>query len=115
MIGWILLSKMIKIAPHFYDHPSDLLWLPTYFAFAYWHSFVKLYCALTFWEHSWNGRNLEFTQVGPDQLLGEVGLMRAMPDSPRVLRGTNGAGVHPAASNHPYRRCSASKEGGAHQ
>lgn len=113
MVGWILLSKMIKIAPHFYDHPSDLLWLPTYVAFAYWHSFVKLYCALTFWEHGWNGRNLQLDQVAPAQLLEEVELMSAMPDSPRILRGTNG--VYPAANNHTYRRCSASKEESAHQ
>lgn len=58
MLIWIFVSKMVKIAPHFYDHPSDLRWLPAYLAYAYWHSFVKLYCSLTFWNHSWGGRDL---------------------------------------------------------
>lgn len=58
MLLWIFVSKMVKIAPHFYDHPYDLLWLPAYLMFVYWHSLVKLYCALTFWNHSWGGRDL---------------------------------------------------------
>lgn len=57
MVVWILASKMVKIAAHFIDHPSDIVWLPGYIAFAYWHSFIKLYCLLTFYDHSWNGRN----------------------------------------------------------
>lgn len=50
---------MVKIAPHFYEHPYDLLWIPAYLCYAYWHSLVKMYCAVTFWDHSWGGRNLE--------------------------------------------------------
>lgn len=100
MVGWIFLTKTIKIAPHFYDHPSDLPWLGAYIAFAYWHSLVKLYCAVTFWNHGWNGRNLQLAEATPDQLPDEVELMRDIPDSPRVLRRTNG--VYPATSSCPY-------------
>jgi hypothetical protein len=63
MVLWILGSKMVKIAPHFWDHPSDLVWLPVYFAYAYFHSLVKIYCGLTFWNHAWNGRNLALTEA----------------------------------------------------
>lgn len=59
MISWILLSKLVKIAPHLWDHPVDWILLPGYLVFAYAHSFIKLYCALTFWDHSWSGRSLE--------------------------------------------------------
>lgn len=59
MVAWILFSKMVKIAPHFVNHPSDIVWLPGYLAFAYFHSFIKLYCLFTFFDHSWNGRNLD--------------------------------------------------------
>lgn len=58
MVSWILGTKMVKIVPHFINHPSDLVWLPGYLAFAYWHSLIKLYCLLTFCDHTWNGRNL---------------------------------------------------------
>ncbi|PSR94011.1 nucleotide-diphospho-sugar transferase [Coniella lustricola] len=58
MIVWILASKLVKIAPHFVEHPFDIFWLPAYYGWAYWHSFVKLWCALTFFDHGWTGRNL---------------------------------------------------------
>lgn len=96
MLTWIFVSKMVKIAPHFYDHPSDLLWLPAYLAYAYWHSFVKLYCALTFWDHSWGGRDLsklkqtsvnganeselpETTTIGPNMHQGVTDLQSDEP------------------------------------
>lgn len=58
MVAWILGSKMVKIAPHFINHPSDIVWLPGYLAFAYFHSFIKIYCLFTFFDHTWNGRDL---------------------------------------------------------
>lgn len=102
MIGWIIFTKMIKIAPHFCDHPSDLVWLPTYFLFAYWHSFVKMYCAVTFWNHSWNGRNLKMTQVASVQDISKTDLKRVVSDRPGVLRGTTG--LYPLQPNAVGRR-----------
>lgn len=58
MVAWILASKMVKIFPHFVNHPSDIVWLPGYYAFAYFHSFIKVYCLFTFYDHTWTGRNL---------------------------------------------------------
>lgn len=55
---WIFATKMIKLTPYFLRHPEDLTMLPGYFAFAYFHSFVKLYALLTFWNCHWGGRNL---------------------------------------------------------
>ncbi|KAJ4386130.1 hypothetical protein N0V93_009022 [Gnomoniopsis smithogilvyi] len=90
LLVWIFVSKMIKIAPHFYDHPSDLLWLPAYLAYAYWHSFVKLYCALTFWNHSWGGRDLNtLTKVSINNIDKEV-FMQVAPARPEMLRGITG-------------------------
>lgn len=90
MIGWIIFTKMIKITPHFCDHPSDLVWLPTYFLWVYWYSFVKSYCAVTFWNHGWNGRNLEVTQTASAQDIGKDELKCLVPARPDILRGTTG-------------------------
>lgn len=84
MVLWIFSTKLVKIAAHFLDHPSDLRWLPAYFAFVYWHSFVKLWCAITFWDHTWNGRDLKVVQVDSVENLspGELThkkLQRSMP------------------------------------
>lgn len=44
----ILGTKLVKIAPHLWEHPGDWILLPGYVVFAYAHSLIKLYCALTF-------------------------------------------------------------------
>lgn len=84
---------MVKIMPHFRAHPSDLVWLPAYLAFAYWHSFIKLYCAFTFYDASWNGRNLALTQIASVENLKQPDeLRRRVPATqrPNALRGTTG-------------------------
>ncbi|KAF7196977.1 Type 2 glycosyltransferase [Pseudocercospora fuligena] len=55
---WIFTTKMVKLTPYFFRHPEDLRMLPGYFAFAYFHSLVKLYALFTFWNCHWGGRNL---------------------------------------------------------
>lgn len=59
MVIWVLGSKLFKLVPHFYRHPTDLIYLPGYYVFAYAHSFIKLWAMLTFWNTHWGGRNLE--------------------------------------------------------
>ena len=55
---WIFLSKMVKLVPHFIRCPQDLVLIPAYLFIAYWHSLIKLYALLTFWNVRWEGRNL---------------------------------------------------------
>lgn len=59
----ILGSKFIKVAPFFYRNPQDIWLFPFQVLFAYSHSFVKFWALLTFWDHSWSGRNLAAIQV----------------------------------------------------
>lgn len=70
---WIFVSEMVKITPYFLRHPTDLVYLPGYFAFAYFHSLIKLYAGLTFWVTAWGGRDLEkINQVASGQDDGHV-------------------------------------------
>ncbi|EEU44965.1 uncharacterized protein NECHADRAFT_48936 [Fusarium vanettenii 77-13-4] len=55
---WIAWTKVIKILPHFYRHPADILLVIVQILFAYIHSFYKLWALLTFWDCGWSGRNL---------------------------------------------------------
>ncbi|TKA59911.1 hypothetical protein B0A49_10489 [Cryomyces minteri] len=41
--AWIFCSKLVKISFHFLRYPADLVYLPGYIAFAYFHSLIKLY------------------------------------------------------------------------
>ena len=60
---WIVFSKIPKLVPYFWRNPSDLGYLPTYYLFAYFHSFLKLWAMLTVWDVAWSGRTLE--NIGP--------------------------------------------------
>jgi hypothetical protein len=66
MAAWIVLSKMIKLIPHFRRNPADLLLIPVYLAFAYLHSLMKLWALFTFWNIQWSGRNLAAVNAGAD-------------------------------------------------
>ncbi|KAH6884510.1 glycosyltransferase like family 2-domain-containing protein [Thelonectria olida] len=62
-------SKMVKIIPHFMRHPRDMGLVFYQIAFAYVHSFIKLWALLTFWDCDWSGRNLdEVNRDGQDEL-----------------------------------------------
>ncbi|KAL2829404.1 hypothetical protein BDW59DRAFT_170455 [Aspergillus cavernicola] len=61
LIRWILFTKIIKLTPYFLREPQDLLMLPGYLLFAYFHSLIKLYAALTFWNTSSATESLSLT------------------------------------------------------
>jgi hypothetical protein len=48
--------------PYFWRYPTDFFLfffpIPAYPLFAYCHSILKLWAGITFWNHSWTGRNL---------------------------------------------------------
>jgi Glycosyltransferase like family 2 len=64
MILWIFASKMVKLIPHFVRCPQDLIYIPGYIVFAYFHSLLKLYAGFTFFVTAWGGRDL--AAVGND-------------------------------------------------
>lgn len=67
MVTWIFLTKMVKLAPYFWREPQDLVFLPGYVVFAYFHSLIKLYALFTFWDIKWCGRDLNgFEIVDPE-------------------------------------------------
>ncbi|KAL2865300.1 uncharacterized protein BJX67DRAFT_389502 [Aspergillus lucknowensis] len=49
LLRWILLSKLIKVTPYFLREHQDILLLPGYILFGYFHSLIKLYALLTPW------------------------------------------------------------------
>ncbi|KAI1167969.1 nucleotide-diphospho-sugar transferase [Nemania serpens] len=59
---WIYFAKSIKLMGYFRHHPRDFLLfffpVPAYHLFAWFHSFIKLYAAVTFYDIGWTGRKL---------------------------------------------------------
>ena len=64
LICWILLTKVVKLIPHFIQHHKDVAYFPCYILFAYLHSLLKLYALLTAWNIRWGSRpNLDTVQA----------------------------------------------------
>ncbi|KAK7996756.1 ThiF family protein [Apiospora arundinis] len=59
LVAWILLTKTVKLLPWLWRYPADMVFLPAYVAFAYYHSWIKLHAMLTFWNIEWAGRDLD--------------------------------------------------------
>ncbi len=60
----IFCGKLIKPWPHFRRNPRDLRYLPGYILFGYFHSLVKLWALLTFWNITWGSRPLNMSTDG---------------------------------------------------
>ena len=59
MAGLLFFSKMVKPFPHFWRNPLDIIYIPGYILFGYFHSFVKLKALLTVWRISWGTRDVD--------------------------------------------------------
>ncbi|KAK0624560.1 hypothetical protein B0T17DRAFT_590453 [Bombardia bombarda] len=59
LLAWMLFTKTIRVIPYFRRHPQDIWLFPVYLLFGYYHSLIKFWSLLTFWDCTWNGRNLE--------------------------------------------------------
>jgi hypothetical protein len=66
LVAWILFHKIIKVEPYFLRHPKNVIYLPAYIIFIYYHSLIKLWAGLTFWDTTWGSRVLEGHGTGDD-------------------------------------------------
>ncbi len=89
LVCWILFTKIVKVFDYFRRHPQDIPLFPAYVCFAYFHSFIKLWALLTFWDCTWSGRVLENIKIRstPD----------AVPPSPSPTASLR----HDAIHDHP--------------
>ncbi|GAB1309839.1 Capsule polysaccharide synthase Cps1 [Madurella fahalii] len=63
LASWILFTKITKVFAYFWRHPQDLWLFPAYLLFAYFHSFIKFWALLTFWNCEWSGRELDTIKI----------------------------------------------------
>ncbi|KAH8552595.1 nucleotide-diphospho-sugar transferase [Umbelopsis sp. PMI_123] len=55
-IVWLLLTRAIKLLPHFFRRPLDIIWLPAWLVFNYYFAIMKIYALLTLHEVGWGTR-----------------------------------------------------------
>lgn len=56
LVVWILATKFVRPASHYWRHPGDLVYAPFIILFGYYHSWIKLHALMTCWDISWGTR-----------------------------------------------------------
>ncbi|KAI8970699.1 glycosyltransferase like family 2-domain-containing protein [Pilobolus umbonatus] len=55
-LGWLLLTRFIKLVPHFVKRPWDIWVLPAWLVFNYYFAVMKIYALFTLHEVGWGTR-----------------------------------------------------------
>lgn len=104
LVSWILFTKFTKVCAYFSRHPQDVWLFPAYLCFAYFHSFIKLWALLTFWDCAWSGRRLDEVKVGDDNTgdnepapHSHLAMIRAMQSQVQAIRADH---AQRGASHH---------------
>ena len=70
-ICWLLLTRGLKLVPHFLKRPSDIIYLPAWLLFNYYFAVMKLYALFTLHVTSWGSRNFNEDNNQPQYMLPE--------------------------------------------
>ncbi|KAG0296716.1 hypothetical protein BGZ96_008761 [Linnemannia gamsii] len=65
-IVWLMLTRIVKLLPHLFRRPQDIIWVPAFLIFGYYFAIMKIYALFTLHEVGWG------TRAGIDQTPAEV-------------------------------------------
>lgn len=55
-VVWLMLTRIIKLLPHLFRRPQDVIWVPAFLIFGYYFSIMKIYALFTLHEVGWGTR-----------------------------------------------------------
>ncbi|EMC92914.1 glycosyltransferase family 2 protein [Baudoinia panamericana UAMH 10762] len=59
---WVFLVKVLKLLPHFFQHPQDMIYIPASIVFSYLHGIINIYALLTLTKTHWGSQDLDQLQ-----------------------------------------------------
>ncbi|KAF8926564.1 hypothetical protein BGZ47_002660, partial [Haplosporangium gracile] len=65
-VVWLMLTRIVKLLPHLFKRPQDIIWVPAFLIFGYYFAIMKIYALFTLHEVGWG------TRAGIDQTPAEV-------------------------------------------
>ncbi|KAF9099395.1 hypothetical protein BGX29_007146 [Mortierella sp. GBA35] len=65
-VVWLMLTRVIKLLPHLFKRPQDVIWVPAFLLFGYYFAIMKIYAVFTLHEVGWG------TRAGIDQTPAEL-------------------------------------------
>ncbi|ORY01102.1 hypothetical protein K493DRAFT_298565 [Basidiobolus meristosporus CBS 931.73] len=90
---WLLLTRMIKLLPHFWRRPQDVIFVPAFLLFNYYFAIMKLYALFTLHVTAWG------TRLGVDSEPNEKG-NPLEPEAPPTASAL--PQEHSIYQSHPY-------------
>ncbi|GJJ77791.1 hypothetical protein EMPS_10150 [Entomortierella parvispora] len=55
-VVWLMLTRIIKLLPHLFKRPQDVIWVPAFLIFGYYFAIMKIYALFTLHEVGWGTR-----------------------------------------------------------
>jgi cellulose synthase/poly-beta-1,6-N-acetylglucosamine synthase-like glycosyltransferase len=55
---WVFFTKIVRLIPHFWRHPVDMVHIPFLIAFGYFHSLLNIYALCTLTQTAWGGKDI---------------------------------------------------------
>ncbi|KAG0030931.1 hypothetical protein BGZ82_007197 [Podila clonocystis] len=65
-IVWLMMTRIVKLLPHLFKRPQDIIWVPAFLIFGYYFAIMKIYALFTLHEVGWG------TRAGIDQTPAEL-------------------------------------------
>ncbi|KAF8978724.1 hypothetical protein BGZ46_006206 [Entomortierella lignicola] len=65
-VVWLMLTRIVKLLPHLFRRPQDIIWVPGFLIFGYYFAVMKIYALFTLHEVGWG------TRAGIDQTPAEL-------------------------------------------
>ncbi|KAF9938031.1 hypothetical protein BGZ65_000559 [Modicella reniformis] len=65
-VVWLMMTRIVKLLPHLFRRPHDIIWVPAFLIFGYYFAIMKIYALFTLHEVGWG------TRAGIDQTPDEL-------------------------------------------
>lgn len=65
-VVWLMMTRIVKLLPHLFKRPQDIIWVPAFLIFGYYFAVMKIYALFTLHEVGWG------TRAGIDQTPAEL-------------------------------------------
>ncbi|KFH62628.1 hypothetical protein MVEG_12020 [Podila verticillata NRRL 6337] len=65
-VVWLMMTRIVKLLPHLFRRPQDIIWVPAFLIFGYYFAIMKIYALFTLHEVGWG------TRAGIDQTPAEL-------------------------------------------
>ncbi|ORX92122.1 hypothetical protein K493DRAFT_226431 [Basidiobolus meristosporus CBS 931.73] len=68
-VVWLLCTRIIKLLPHFWKRPQDIIYVPAWLIFGYYFAVMKIYSLFTLHVTAWGTR--QGVDTDPNEVLAE--------------------------------------------